>query len=139
MITFMSLLVAFSPAFATATAAATHTLTFQNVRAEVTLKDDPPPTSYTSLSLRFVDANGQPADPQAQPKVGLFMQMGKHRHGSEPTRVTAVAGAKGLFEVTNVNFYMPGEWSVEVTLDRGGGNAETQAFKVNAGQGQHHH
>lgn len=136
----MMTLVSFVFALGTAYAAGPYQLTFKNVRAEVILATDPPPAGrMTAMTLQFKDGQGQERDPQAQPKVALFMKMGHHQHGSEPTSVRAVPGTKGRFEVTNVNFYMPGVWRVEVTLERGGGNDEKQEFTVTTGGGGSRH
>jgi hypothetical protein len=115
-------------------------LVFSKVHADARFIEGPMVNGMSAAVLEFKDpATQTTVDPAAQITVGLWMvSMG---HGSTPTRVSRAAG--GVYEVREMNFFMGGEWRVDVTLQFQDGRQETQSFTINLGEDggghSHHH
>jgi hypothetical protein len=89
--------------------------------ASLTWATPPAEQANNAYRLRFWVKGQSPAGPYVEPASTLTVKpwMPAHGHGTSATTVTAVG--VGEYDVTNVNFTMPGEWQIQHLLKNADG------------------
>ena len=74
----------------------------------------PPLRGMNTWQVQVEDGSGNPID-GAMVSVDLYMP--DHGHSS-PTTPTVTAQSNGAYEISNLNFFMPGVWRARFTVTR---------------------
>lgn len=77
-----------------------------------TSPSQPPPRGTCAVELTITDASGAPKDGLA---LDVVPWMPSHGHGAS-TKPSIVAKGGGRYVLTDVNFFMPGEWELRTTI-----------------------
>jgi hypothetical protein len=77
-----------------------------------TSPSQPPPRGTCTVELTITDAAGAPKDGLA---LDVVPWMPSHGHGAS-TKPAVLAKGGGNYVVTDVNFFMPGEWELRTTI-----------------------
>ncbi len=79
-----------------------------------------------SLELTALDAKGAPLDGVTMSAVPWMPAMG---HGAS-TVPTVIAKGHGVYQLSNVNLFMPGHWEVRVSMSGAVTDKTTLTFDV---------
>lgn len=97
-----------------------------NVHVSARTSPSPIERGEVALQLTAVDGKGAPVDGVTMSAVPWMPAMG---HGAA-TVPTVTAKGNGIYELTNVNLFMPGHWEVRITMSGSVTDKTTLAFDV---------
>jgi hypothetical protein len=85
----------------------------------------PPAKGVNAWTFKLTDGQGAPISGAA---ITVKQVMPDHGHGSSITPQVAPKGSDGTYEVTLLEFFMPGIWEITFTVTPAGGTADTVVF-----------
>lgn len=121
------------------------------VHAHLFWEKDPKTSDEAILRLEWRDAKTHKLiSPSFMFEAGLTMNMSGHSHGSEPPDIRQAMDKQGqridgVYTISNLRFYMKGEWDFEVSVNDKELGIESQTWTVcvdsdcSGANGMHHH
>jgi hypothetical protein len=91
---------------------------------------DPQPPASGKVTVRYVITDVSSSRPVEGLSISVVPWMPAMGHGTSVTPTVSPLGA-GVYDVSNVYLFMPGEWQLRTTLAGGANDSAVPSFTVN--------